>query len=200
MSDYRGHVAAGAAFYAILAFTLVVVIPPVVGLDSGLFVKRWWEVPAQLLVAVLAALWPDVDITSQGRKLFYRLFLVLDLYLIASKEWQAAAFLGLFAILPGLGKHRGWTHRLWAALLVPLPIILVPLFIGPGGTFVREPDYTNLGQGLPYYLAAVVGYVSHLAADGMLGRAVSTVMNVALWPVRMLWKVTEKDHGSLSKS
>jgi membrane-bound metal-dependent hydrolase YbcI (DUF457 family) len=197
MSDYRGHVAAGAAFYAVLAFLLVVAVPATMGLDSHLLIDKWWEVPAQLLVAVLAALWPDVDITSQGRKLFYRLFLVLDLYLIFSGEWQAATFLGLFAILPGLGKHRGWTHRLWAALLVPAPIIIVPLFIESGWRLARVPDYSNFGQGLPYYLAAVVGYVSHLAADGMLGRGVGAVMNAALWPVRMLWKVAEKDHERL---
>lgn len=188
MSDYRGHVAAGAAFYAVVAFALIVVIPPVTGWDGHLLIVEWWEVPAQLLVAVLAALWPDVDITSHGRKLFYRLFLVLDVYLIASGAWQAAAFLGLVAILPGLGKHRGWTHRLWAALLVPLPIVIVPLFLRTGWKLTSAPDLTSLGQGAPYYLAAVTGYMSHLAADGLLGRGISAVINAALWPVRMIWK------------
>jgi len=177
-----------------LAFVLIVLTPLLVGWEPRALIDRWWEVPAQLIVAILAALWPDVDITSQGRKLFYRLFFVLDLYLIVTEAWQAAALLGLFAILPGLGRHRGWTHRLWAALLVPVPIIIVPLFIRAGGTFARTPDYTHLGQGLPYYLAAVVGYLSHLAADGMLGRSVGAVMNALLWPVRTIWKTTEKEH------
>ena len=197
MSDYRGHVAAGAASYAVLAFACAVVAPAATGLPKGLFVETWREVPPQLLVAVLAALWPDVDTPSTGRKLFYRLFLALDIYLVAAGKWQGAALLGLFAILPGIGKHRGWTHRLWAAFVVPLPIVAAPLFLQAGGTFAARPDYTNLGQGAPYYFAAVAGYTSHLAADGTLGRGAGAVLSAALWPVRAISKATAKDRRNL---
>jgi hypothetical protein len=190
VSDYRGHMAAGAAFYGILAF-VIIVVPALAGIRGVEIFLNWWEIPAQLVVAVLAALWPDVDITSKGRKLFYRLFLVLDLYLVFSGAWQAAAFLGFLAILPGIGRHRGWTHKLWAAILVPLMILVVPLFFHDG-RFIFEnmrvmsrEDLRVLVPVVPYYLAAVVGYISHLAADGLLGRNIGRLMSVLLWPVRM---------------
>jgi len=198
VSDYRGHIAAGAAFYGVLAFVVVVVAPPILGFDSALFATEWWEIPAQLVVAVMAALWPDVDITSQGRKLFYRLFLVLDLYLMLRGEWRAAALLGLVAILPGLGRHRGWTHRLWSALLVPSPIVIVPLFITDAGGIGSNPDFGKLGQGASYYVAALIGYISHLAADGMLGRTIGKAIRAFLWPITAVWRATEEpDHGDL---
>ena len=191
MSDYRGHVAAGAAFYGVAAF-LVVVLPIVVGYQGLALFQHWWEIPAQLVVAVMAALWPDVDVTSQGRKLFYRLFLVLDLYLIFTGTWIAAALLGLLAILPGLGRHRGWTHTLWAALLIPATIMIVPMFLAADGSFRSEPSFERTGVLLPYYLAAVVGYLSHLAADNLLGDGIGRLMTVLLWPVRVIWKSVGK--------
>jgi len=195
MSDYRGHVAAGAAFYGILAFVLVVAVPWMTGRERLVLAQTWWAVPAQLVVAVLAALWPDVDIASHGRKLFYWLFLLLDVYLMLTGAWRAAAFVGVIAILPGLGPHRGWTHRLWAALIVPAPIVVVPLFMGSGGSLSARPNYATLDLAMPYYLAAVAGYLSHLAADGLLGSVVGRVLRVLLWPVRLLGYGGKQDHG-----
>ncbi len=187
MSDYRGHIAAGALFYSA---TLAVVfgLPAMLGRSGDAPVVDWWEVPAQLAVAMLAGLWPDVDVTSHGRKLFYRLFLIFDLYLIISGAWQAAALLGLFAILPGLGRHRGWTHKVWAALLVPLSIPAAAAFLQRDGSFGVAPDMGRVEAVLPYYLAAVVGYFSHLAADGFLGRGVGRAMAVVLWPIQVVWR------------
>ena len=187
MSDYRGHVAAGVAFYGVAAF-FIIAVPIIAGYQGSALFEHWWEIPAQLVVAVLAALWPDVDVTSQGRRLFYRLFLILDLYLILTGAWQAAALLGLFAILPGMGKHRGWTHTLWAALLVPASVMIVPMFLSTDGEFRSIPRFEEVGFVLPYYVAAVVGYLSHLAADNLLGDGVGRVMTIVLWPVRLIWK------------
>ena len=68
-------------------------------------------------------------------------------------------WLGLFAILPILGKHRGWTHTYWAMLLIPSPLLVLPM--------VLFPEAAPL-SGLPFYGAAVVGYFSHLFMDGMV--------------------------------
>jgi hypothetical protein len=175
MSGYKGHITAGAVYYGVLATAALVVLPTVAGTNSSVFAQNWWDIPAQLAVAVLAALWPDVDTASQGRKLFYRLFLAFDIYCIVRGAWEAAAFIGLLAILPAIGKHRGWTHRVWAAVVVPLPILIVPLYMAPNSDWRTRPDFARIIVGFPYYLAAVIGYVSHLGADGLLGRFVGTV-------------------------
>jgi membrane-bound metal-dependent hydrolase YbcI (DUF457 family) len=80
--------------------------------------------------------------------------------LIVVGEFELAAYLGLFAILPALGHHRGWTHTWWAMLLIPLPLLVLP--------YLHVPERPLIG--LPFYGAAVVGYFSHLFMDGLVFR------------------------------
>ncbi len=109
-----------------------------------------------IAIAMMASLFPDVDTSSMGRKLFYAIMAFTDLVLIVNKHYEWAALLGLFAMLPAVGNHRGWTHTWWAMLVVPLPIMLIPLALYPDASW-QEPA--------PYYAAAVLGYFSHLALD-----------------------------------
>ncbi|MDP6126257.1 MAG: metal-dependent hydrolase, partial [Candidatus Latescibacteria bacterium] len=128
MSGHKGHLAAGLIAYgALLAVALIVELS--LGVKLQYLLRSWLDIPIQIMVLALFSLWPDVDIASKARKLSYRLALALDLYLLALAKWEAAAFVGLAAILPGIGKHRGWTHTVAAALLLPVPILLVPLFV-----------------------------------------------------------------------
>lgn len=50
---------------------------------------------------------PDVDTKSKGQSLFYWLVFTIDVLLIWNKQIQAAAYLGIIALLPLLSKHRG---------------------------------------------------------------------------------------------
>jgi membrane-bound metal-dependent hydrolase YbcI (DUF457 family) len=95
-----------------------------------------------------------VDTNSLGQKLFYGIFVVLDSFFLLTGLYKEAALLGFFALLPIIGKHRGWTHTIWAAFLVPSPMLLLPVF-NPG---------VNAG-GLEYYVPVVIGYLSHLILD-----------------------------------
>lgn len=106
-------------------------------------------------IALMFGLWPDVDIKSKGQKIFYSIFFVTDLYLIINQEFEIAAYFGLIIILPILARHRGWTHTLTAMILIPLPILLYPMYDSGLATLA----------GLPYYAAAVTGYFSHLLLD-----------------------------------
>lgn len=108
-----------------------------------------------ICLVLLGALFPDVDTDSKGQRLFYTFLLILDLALMLKKQYKWAAILGFCAMLPAVGRHRGWTHTWWAMLLVPLPIIILPIIF-----YHREPMYT-----LPFYVAAVLGYFSHLLLD-----------------------------------
>lgn len=129
----------------------------------GLRAARVFDPPLDQVAALaacvaLGALFPDVDTDSKARRLFYGALFVLDAALLMTDQVRWAAVLGLVAMLPAMGAHRGWTHRLWAAFLVPLVVLAAAAWL-----FAWEP-----ARVLPYYGAAVLGYLSHLAADRLL--------------------------------
>jgi membrane-bound metal-dependent hydrolase YbcI (DUF457 family) len=156
MSGYRGHISTAVVFGLVvvvgLSFTSVAAAMPISEKIVKAFIIVW--------LAVIFALFPDIDIKSKGQLLFYRLFFVLDLILLLSGRFREAALLGFLTLLPILSRHRGWTHTIWAMLLIPLPLLAGPIY------FAKAPT----AEGLPYYLGAVAGYLSHLMADGMLFR------------------------------
>uniref|UniRef100_A0A7C4AC32 Metal-dependent hydrolase n=1 Tax=Fundidesulfovibrio putealis TaxID=270496 RepID=A0A7C4AC32_9BACT len=147
MPGYKGHVtgavvAAGAALGG--AWWL------------GLYKPRPEVAVLLVAVSILGGLFPDVDTSSKGRHLYYGAALIADVVLILREQYRMAALLGFCALLPAIGSHRGWTHTWWAALIIPSPVLIAPmiLFATPWQAMV------------PYYLAAVTGYFSHLVLDG----------------------------------
>ena len=110
---------------------------------------------ALFCTAVAAALFPDVDTSSKGRQFFYGILAGVDIVLMVNEQYQWAAVVGFCAMLPALGNHRGWTHTWTAALLTPLFILCIPFVF-------CDFSWQTL---LPYYLAALLGYSSHLVLD-----------------------------------
>ncbi|EHJ47252.1 Protein of unknown function DUF457, transmembrane [Solidesulfovibrio carbinoliphilus subsp. oakridgensis] len=108
------------------------------------------------IFSILGGLFPDVDTDSKGRRFFYGAALLVDIFLIYKQQYRYAAILGFCALLPAIGSHRGWTHSWWAAILIPASVLVAPMvLLGlPWQPFV------------PYYLATVLGYFSHLILDG----------------------------------
>ena len=148
MPGYRAHLAGALLFWGIALALVTFLGWYAPDLRNGLL----------LLALVFAgALFPDTDTDSVGRVLFYCTAAALDLVLMYLGHFQWAAVLGFCAILPGVTHHRGWTHSWWAALAVPLPILILPSVpLGFDGQWVGL---------VPYYGAVVVGYVSHLVLD-----------------------------------
>jgi len=155
MAGYKGHLAGATLF----GLGYVVVLGYAFTVDAAYeqfsSLERVGYPLALFVLALLFGLWPDVDINSKGQRVFYSIFLVADLFLIATERFRAAAYLGLVAILPVLSRHRGWTHTWWAMLLVPSPLVILP--------YLHMPERPLIG--LPFYGAAVVGYLSHLVMD-----------------------------------
>jgi membrane-bound metal-dependent hydrolase YbcI (DUF457 family) len=157
MANWRGHVAGGVVLGGAYAAALSFV--PVQRFAEAADVLHDWQAMAAILVlAVLFALFPDVDTNSKGQNIFFGLALAVDVLLIWSGNIQAAAYLGLIAMLPVVSKHRGWTHSKLAMVLVPLPIVIVPYLY----------SHKVLSIVLVYYGAAVAGYLSHLLLDGLI--------------------------------
>lgn len=157
MANWKGHVVGGVALGAsyVAAMTLV---PVERFAEMAGLLHDWQALAAVMVISVLFALFPDVDTNSKGQNIFFGLALAVDIALIWSGNIQAAAYLGLIAMLPVVGKHRGWTHSKLAMLLVPLPILIVPYLYNDN----------ILPISIVYYGAAVAGYFSHLLFDGLI--------------------------------
>lgn len=160
MSGYKGHIAGAIAVGTVYVAALEVA--PGNMLDrTGLALHDWQLLVGLYVIIVLFGLWPDVDTNSMGQNIFFGLAFVADIALIGSGKYEAAAYLGLLAMTPIVGHHRGWTHSKLAMVLVPLPIILVP--------YIRHTT-SLLWLSLIVYGAAVAGYFSHLLLDGLITR------------------------------
>jgi membrane-bound metal-dependent hydrolase YbcI (DUF457 family) len=155
MSGYKGHLAGatvfGIAYIALLGYVFTIEA----AYRQFSFIEQIGYPLTLFVLAILFGLWPDVDTNSKGQKVFYSIFFVTDLFLIVTERFKAAAYLGLVALLPVLSRHRGWTHTWWAMLLVPSPLVILP--------YLHMPERPLIG--LPFYGAAVVGYLSHLVMD-----------------------------------
>lgn len=159
MSGYKGHTTLSVVIAVLLFFIYrilvtafaVTLFQPAVGGPIGVSIL--------LLTVVLFGLWPDIDTNSVGQDIFYPLFFLIDFILIFAGLYKEAALFGLFTMLPVMGKHRGWTHTVWAAFGLPLLIILLPMLLLDTG-FMPET--------IPFAIAAVAGYLGHLFLDGML--------------------------------
>ena len=138
----------------------------------------WIAVPC-FFIALLSGLWPDVDIKSTTQKIFYRIFLILDIVLIykgitnGRRYLLISALLGVFAMLPLVGKHRGWTHSRITMFLLPGLFLFPAMYdidlrsLNLSSFDYSHPDYTDL-SGLPFYVASFIGYATHLYLDGLL--------------------------------
>lgn len=157
MANWKGHIAGGVVAGAVLTLGLSYV-PVGQFAEAAGVLQDWQAVAAIFIIAILFGLFPDVDTNSKAQDIFIGTAFIIDVLLILNEQFEAAAYLGLIALLPIITHHRGWTHAKWAMFVVPLPILLIP----------------NLGndQILPvsavYYAAAVAGYFSHLLLDGLI--------------------------------
>lgn len=157
MPGYRGHLAGGLA--AAVICTVAVGVMPYQQLAQYAHLLQGWQIlTGVFIVAMLFALFPDVDIKSEGQKLFYWAAFLVDAFLIWYGFVHVAAYLGLLAMLPLLSKHRGWTHSPLAAFIVPAPMLIIPYLY----------DDHALALGVIFYAASVVGYLSHILLDGQL--------------------------------
>lgn len=161
MANYKGHIVGAVAVTGLYVVGLSFLPGELLEKTGGLL-SDWQLVAGLFVVGMLMGLWPDIDTNSKGQDIFFGMAFLFDVLLISQGYIEAAAYLGLLAMTPILGKHRGWTHSKWAMLVVPLPIVLVP-YLNKSSIVVTY---------LIFYGAAVVGYFSHLLLDGRITKYV----------------------------
>lgn len=192
MSMFREHWIGGLSSYTVF-FILSLVVTISVSISYGLSFD--WnptismnpvEIIGCFVVALLFGLFPDVDIKSRSQKVFYSVLFVLNASLILIfQRYFEAALLGLFAMIPILSKHRGWTHSKITMILLPSLFLVIPLYAEYSGygigweelpaIFDSLVEYENLPEtfhsGIAFYVAGLIGYASHLYLDGILFRS-----------------------------
>jgi membrane-bound metal-dependent hydrolase YbcI (DUF457 family) len=161
MANYRGHL--GGAVATCFAYIAVIsVLPGHWAAYTGGILDSWQLVASLFVISMLFGLWPDVDTNSKAQDIFFGMAFVADIVLILNDKLEAAAYLGLLAMTPIVGKHRGWTHKKLAMFLVPIPILLIP--------YLYQTD--SLPAAAIFYGAAVTGYFSHLLLDGLIWKRI----------------------------
>lgn len=157
MANYKGHIAGGLvigiAYAGAISF-----LPIEYFAESAGVLNDWQAILAVVVISILFGLFPDVDTNSKAQDIFFGIIFPLDIILIWQGYIQAAAYLGLIAMLPIVSHHRGWTHKKWAMFIVPLPILLIPYLYND----------KILPASIVYYSVAVIGYFSHLLLDGLI--------------------------------
>lgn len=146
MPGYKGHLLGG----LFMAATYVVILAAV-----RLFTDDYSMLFSLCGVVLLGALFPDIDTDSKGQTLFYSALVAVDVWLIYQELYLYAAWLGLLSLVPIVGRHRGWVHTWWAMFVLPSPILLLPFALWQ----------TAWEQTMPFYIAFVLGYLSHLLLD-----------------------------------
>lgn len=162
MAFFRRHLWGGFLATLVAIAGVGIVLWQTGRLEPFLTIEEAPKLGILIAVGLLSACFPDVDIGSISQRIFYRILLVVDLWLLYQRNYNAAALLGLGAILPLLGKHRGWTHTWLAAVLVPAVFFLAPMLIN---------EQENLFLMICYGVS-VVAYTSHLVLDGYIGKTV----------------------------
>lgn len=157
MANYKGHIVGGVLANTVFV-ALVQMTPGSVLTHTDGVLGSWQFVAGLYIVAILFGLWPDVDTNSKGQDIFFGLAFLSNIILIATGRIEASAYLGLLAMTPIVGKHRGWTHSKIAMFLIPAPILLV--------SFLYKNEITT--PAMLIYGASVSGYFSHLLFDGLI--------------------------------
>ncbi len=194
MSMFREHWIGGLVAYSTF-FVISLIATFVVPIFHDSVAQEWnltippIAAPLKIIgcfaVAVLFGLWPDVDIKSKSQKIFYSVLFAVNLVLIVFlQKYLESALLGLFAMLPIMSKHRGWTHARITMILLPSVFLLIPIYSAHSewetdGNLVdlfnslAEWDGLTgaLRSGVPFYVASFIGYASHLHLDGILFRS-----------------------------
>lgn len=159
MANYKGHIIGGVVFTAVYALAMLFV-PVEQFAESARLLQDWQAMTAVFVIGILFGLFPDVDTNSKAQDIFFGIVFPLDILLIWNGNIQAAAYLGLIAMLPIISHHRGWTHKKWAMFVVPLPLLLIPWLYNDA----------ILPISIVLYGAALAGYFSHLFLDGLIWR------------------------------
>lgn len=143
MSMYRGHLVGGLA-----AYLLVIV-------GWGMYTSTFQHYFPGLIATLAGSLFPDIDIYSQGQRLFFKiLFLLIVFCLFMQASLPLMLLLG-FSVLPIVFPHRGLFHD---------AVFVAVLIVTAAGSLLYLIPH-NTESILLISLFFYVGVISHLVLD-----------------------------------
>ena len=154
---YGQHVRRGIAAYFIAVVPIIAWILYRQNWSVAELGRYWWEILICFVLCVLGSMVPDIDIKSKSQRVIYAILIPIDLTLILFMYYREAAIVGFCAMLPNVLKHRGKLHSRSAAIILPVPLLIIPILV------TGKLEYEQIG--VSYYIAAVFGYISHLIVD-----------------------------------
>jgi hypothetical protein len=147
MPNYKGHLFGGVVIYLLLI---------------ALLTKFWISgaIPTQKLIlwffaCLLGSLFPDIDITSKGQRVYFILLFPLTIAALILKKWNLLFLLFLGIFFPLLIRHRGITHKPWFVVIIPFIIFSIFAYGQP----------SQFGQTFIVYAFFTIGAITHLLLD-----------------------------------
>lgn len=144
MAGYKGHLVGGLMAYGITLYVVRLYCQP-----TPLMQLEW------LVLALIGALFPDIDVKSKGQKLSYLLIGLLCVWLLLNGYYQAVTILALMALLPMMVRHRGIFHNIWFVLVLAAATVVICSRYTPITCYMACMDA----------LFFMVGVISHLWLD-----------------------------------
>lgn len=140
---YKGHLVGGLASYFV-----IIILLSVLKVNFGYYFLG-------LVAALAGSLFPDIDISSQGQKLFLKLLLLVLVLCLFLKASLAVIALLAFSLLPIILPHRGLFHD----------FMFILFLTGIVGAFCiySMPEKCDLIFSLLFFF--LIGVLSHLVLD-----------------------------------
>ncbi len=99
MPSYRGHFLGSLCAYFVTALFLY---------KASLVTHIEW-----LFCAILGGLFPDIDTTSKGRKIWFRIFVLITVLIVLQQKFYLIPILLFISTIPLVVRHRGILHNIW---------------------------------------------------------------------------------------
>ncbi len=156
--NFKGHVTGGAissSFIFVSSYFLAISIMEIT------------EPTVLAAVCFFMSLFPDFDTASIPQRWFYRVVLVLVIYLYSISEYEMIALCAFLSPLPLLHKHRGWTH--WKITPFIVSVIIIYLYDQEKGLLHEDLKITIINY-LMFIISVVLGHYTHLFLDSKFFR------------------------------
>ena len=170
--NFKGHLSGG--LITASAVTTVALISSVVPLQSLQLESFQLEAGFGKLLLIFAvtlfmALFPDLDTASIAQRWFYRIALIVVIWLYLEGQFLILYLFTLTSFLPLLHQHRGWTHWLATPWVLSVLMAFYYEFHQAETSWFHSFDLDDLQEVWLehqfFVFAAVLGHYTHLFLD-----------------------------------
>ena len=149
MSNFHGHRNGG-----VLAMLIVISLLAYAS-HANIFPLSSMEIILSGVLALLFALFTDLDTKSTPSKFFYLIVICFLGWLYTKQEYRIANVTAIFALIPQVMTHRGILHSRISSIVIPGSMLMLHFF-----------GDATLNGAIAFSIAGIIGYNVHLLLDG----------------------------------